>query len=100
MNRQSLASRTTRVALGLAVAFGLAACGSDDGGGGASTGSGSGSGLISGNTVSPSAGESSGSFIAVVRQLIAMGADETSEPLAVQGVNAAPEDTSEPVAAL
>lgn len=95
MNRQSLVRGATRVALGLAIAFGLAACGGSGGDGGSG-----GSGLISGNTVSPSAGESSGSFIAVVRQLIAMGMDETSEPLAVQGVSAPPEDASEPVSVL
>ena len=98
MNHRIAFPRTARLAgaaLALAAAFGLAACGSDDNGGGGGSAA-----QISGNTVLPSAGASSDSFIATVRQVVARGMDETSEPLAVQGVAQPPEDTAEPVSVL
>lgn len=97
MNHRIAFPRTARLAgaaLALVAAVGLAACGSDDNDGGGSTAQ------ISGNTVLPSAGVSSDSFIATVRQVVARGMDETSEPLAVQGVAQPPEDTAEPVSVL
>ena len=80
--------------LGLA----LTACGGGGGDGGGDGGGTGSSGFITNNAVNANAGESSANFVAAVRQVVALGEDEKSEPLSLQGVNEPPEDnSSEPV---
>ena len=79
-----------RAALLSLVVVAAAACGGsdDDGGGG---------GIAAGPTVPASAGESSAGFLDYLKALIALGADETSEPKDLGNLAAPPADeTSEP----
>lgn len=101
MNNATLGTPRMRLA-GMAAMVGLllAACGGSGGGGdGGSTDGGGSASFISGGSLSARAGESSTNFVAAVREVVALGADETREPLSLQGVDAPPEDnSSEPVA--
>lgn len=101
MNSTTLSKRRMRLA-GVSVVLGLllAACGGGGGGGGESTdgGGSSSASFISDGSIAARAGESSTNFVAAVREVVALGQDETRESLSLQGVNDPPEDnTSEPV---
>ena len=98
--RHDLAYGLRRLAALAAANLALAACGSDGGGGSGGTGTGTGgpSAGSEGGAVSASAGQSSSAFVSTVKQLVA-SADETSEPLSVEGVGMPAEDNEEPAAA-
>lgn len=91
-------SRMRLTGVGAVLILLLAACGGN-GGGDSSDGGSTSASFISGGSLSARAGESSTNFVAAVREVVALGADETREPLSLQGVNDPPEDnSSEPVA--